>query len=246
MSEKLTSIEVIAPTVREAIAKGVSDLGLTEEEVEVEILDEGSRGLLGLGSRQARVRLTIKKTLIKEKEKEDVSAVPAREEKEIVEPKIDEREYTLQITRETIEELLDKLHIEADIEVYYGEADSPRRRDPIFADINGKDLSKLIGRRGKTLDALQYIIKLIVGKEMARSVPLIVDVEGYRVRRENQVRQLAQRMAEQAVDTDRQQILEPMPPNERRFVHIELRDNPDVTTKSIGKDPHRKVTIRPN
>ena len=80
---------------------------------------------------------------------------------------------------------------------------------------------------------------------MGRSVTLVLDVEGYRQRREQQVRQLARRMAEQAIKTGRRQVLEPMPANERRFVHIELRENSHVTTESIGEEPRRKVTIIP-
>jgi spoIIIJ-associated protein len=112
-------------------------------------------------------------------------------------------------------------------------------------DVEGDDLSILIGKRSETLNALQYITRLIVGKELERSVLIIIDVEGYRSRRERQLRQLAQRMAEQAIKTGRRQILEPMPPNERRIIHIELRGNKQVETESRGEEPHRKVTINP-
>jgi spoIIIJ-associated protein len=111
--------------------------------------------------------------------------------------------------------------------------------------VHGDDLSILIGPKAETLNALQYITHLIVGKELGRSVPLVVDVEGYRERRALQIRRLARRMAEQAVKSGRRQALEPMPANERRLVHIELRENPDVTTESVGEDPRRKVTIIP-
>ena len=87
---------------------------------------------------------------------------------------------------------------------------------------------------------------MIVGKELGRSVPLIIDVEGYRKRREKQIRQLARRMADQAIKTGKRQFLEPMPANERRLVHIELRDYPGVATESVGEDPRRKVTIIPD
>ena len=103
----------------------------------------------------------------------------------------------------------------------------------------------LIGKRAETLNAFQYIASLIVAKELGRSVSLILDIEGYRERRYAQVRQLANRMADQAIKTGRRQILEPMPANERRIVHIELRENPDVKTESIGEEPYRKVTIVP-
>jgi spoIIIJ-associated protein len=104
----------------------------------------------------------------------------------------------------------------------------------------------LIGRQAETLNALQYLSSLIVSKEIGHSIPLIVDVEGYRARREQQLRQLARRMADQATKTGRRQVLEPMPANERRLIHLELRDNPDVTTESIGEEPRRKVTIIPS
>jgi len=115
----------------------------------------------------------------------------------------------------------------------------------VRVEIQGNDLSILIGRQAETLNALQYIASLIVAKEMGQPVTLVLDVEGYRQRREQQIRQLARRMAEQAINTQRRQVLEPMPANERRIIHIELRDNPLVSTESIGEDPHRKVTIIP-
>jgi spoIIIJ-associated protein len=85
----------------------------------------------------------------------------------------------------------------------------------------------------------------MVSKELGRSISLVIDVEGYRSRREGQLRQLARRMADQAMKTSRRQVLEPMPASERRIIHMELRDHPSVKTESIGEDPRRKVTIIP-
>jgi spoIIIJ-associated protein len=118
-------------------------------------------------------------------------------------------------------------------------------RPGIHINILGDDLSILIGKQAETLNALQYITRLIVGKEVGRGVNLIVDVEGYRTRREQNLRNLARRMASQAVKTGRKQMLEPMPANERRIIHLELRDNQDVSTESVGEEPRRKVTIIP-
>jgi spoIIIJ-associated protein len=95
------------------------------------------------------------------------------------------------------------------------------------------------------LDALQYITRLIVGKEMEQSISLIVDVEGYRKRRESQIRKLAHRVADQVHQTGRSQALEPMPPNERRIIHISLRENPNVYTESTDEGYRRKVVIHP-
>jgi spoIIIJ-associated protein len=114
---------------------------------------------------------------------------------------------------------------------------------PVLIDIRGDDLSILIGRRAETLNALQYLLALIVSKEADRWVQVVVDVEGYRNRRENQLRQLARRMAEQAVRTGKRQILEPMSAAERRIVHLELRSHAEVTTESVGEEPNRKVSI---
>jgi spoIIIJ-associated protein len=103
----------------------------------------------------------------------------------------------------------------------------------------------LIGRRGQTLDSFQYVAALMVGKETGQFVHLIVDVEGHRDRRERQLRQLAQRMAEQVIKSGRKLTLEPMPAAERRIIHMELREHPAVTTESAGEEPHRKITILP-
>lgn len=273
MTENRATLEVIAPTIEEAIQKGLSDLGLPEEAVDIEILDEGSRGLFGLGSRHARIRLVIKssdstetprviqpapqiqpETQEEGEEIPDVTAPPERKaappsalDEEMEEELEDEGEtdFALQVAHDTLEELLDKMHVSASISTHFGEDDDSRRRPTVHADISGKDLSFLIGRQAETLNALQYIASLMISKELGRSITLVVDVQGYRQRRELQIRQLARRMAEQAIKTGRRQVLEPMPANERRLVHIELRDNPSVTTESIGEEPRRKVTIVP-
>jgi spoIIIJ-associated protein len=258
MNDKRTNLEIIAPTVDEAIEKGLGDLGLPREAVEIEILDEGTKGLFGLGNRQARVRLTLissSESLDEEAVGEDVETViqteqiPPQEdiEEEIpdVEPPFVEEDYVLDIARDVVSELLEKMKVRATVTSEYLPASDTRSRVPVRVNVHGDDLSYLIGRQAETLNALQYISSLIINKEIGRSIPLIVDVEGYRERRENQLRQIARRMADQAISSGRRQVLEPMPANERRIVHIELRENPEVATESIGEDPRRKVTIIP-
>ena len=262
MSEKRANLEDIAPTVEEAVAKGLADLGLPMDAVEVEVLDQGSRGLFGLGTRQARIRLAVKNSPGGAKGKEAVpvvetptvvETVEAPSQGAVVEEAVptmeemlsEEEEQDLRVARETVVELLEKMHVRAEVTSHYGERDEDRNRTPILVDITGDDLSILIGRRAETLNALQYIAGLIVGKELGGPVSLIIDVEGYRARREGQLRHLARRMAEQAVKTGRRQVLEPMPASERRIIHIELRENPEVTTESVGEEPRRKVTILP-
>ena len=234
MSEMKTSLEVIAPSVEEAVTRGAQELNLPEEELEVEILNEGSKGFLGLGGRQVRVRLTVRTAAVHPEEPTPVEEISDADDGDAV-----------RITHETIEELLQRMGIKARVEAHWGDVVPPGRIRPLMVNVRGDDLSILIGRRGETLSALQYITRLIVGKELKRPVAVVIDVEGYRARRERQLRMLARRMAEQAIETGRTMKLEPMPANERRIIHIELRENPNVETQSIGEGDRRKVTIIP-
>jgi spoIIIJ-associated protein len=137
------------------------------------------------------------------------------------------------------------MDVAADVGARWGEPDEPGKMRPLYIDITGDDLSLLIGRRGDTLEALQYIVRLILGNELKKPVPAVIDVEGYRARREQTLRRLARRMADQALERQRTLSLEPMPPNERRIIHLELRDNDRVKTESVGEGDRRKVTIIP-
>ena len=275
-----TTLEVIAPTVDEAVAKGLAQLGLPLEAVEVEILDRGGRGLFGLlGHRDARVRLVVKvppeapsapapapqpqparrapqprpaapsearppqQRTRSRRGKSSRGKAPAAPSKRPAAAAAD-GDRTLRVAQETVAELLEKMGVRAEVTARYGEAEKGHR-PPVLVDISGHDLSILIGRRAERLNALQFITRLIVGKELGRTVTVIVDVEHYRRRREEQLRRMAKRMAEQAARTGRRVSMEPMPANERRIIHIALRDDPRVTTESVGREPRRKVTIIP-
>lgn len=248
MSEERTKLEVIAPSVEEAVEKGLKELGLTENDIEVEILDEGKKGLLGLGTRQARIALKIKRPSersAKEDEETEIIQKPQVLPQE-TEPErsINEEPEEVSIARETISIILEKMLVNAKVSVRLGDSEE-NRVQPVLIDIEGNDLSFLIGRKAETINALQYITSLIVGRELGRWVPLQIDVQHYRQRREDEIRTLARRIADQVVKTGRKQVLEPMPPNERRIVHLELRENPRVETESVGEDPRRKVTVWP-
>ena len=255
-----TTLEKIAPNVDEAIAQGLAELGLDKSAVDVEVLDEGSRGLLGIGGRQARVRLTVRQTQIepaaamlpeKSEKLNKPEASPVTPGTKAIEgAEVTEADFSvlddnlLFVSRQTVAELLEKMKVQARVEVRYGDPDEEGQR-PVLVDIHGEDLGVLIGRRAEILNAMQYIVNLIVSKQVAHWVQVVVDVEGYRLRRERQLRQMANRMADQAIKTGRRQVLEPMPASERRVVHLELRDHPRVATQSIGEEPARKVTIVP-
>lgn len=237
MSDMRTSLEVIAPSVEEALSKGSQELGLPEDSFDVEVLDEGSKGLFGLGSRQVRVRLTVKGTppVARSAASEAVAGPPSAEDDE----------ETLRVSNETVSELLQRMGLETEVQARWGETSPHSGIRPLLIDVHGKDLSILIGRHGETLSALQYITRLIVGKELRKPVAVVIDVEGYRARREQQLRRLAQRLAQQTIERGRTLSLEPMPANERRIIHIELRDHAQVYTESVGEGDKRKVTIVP-
>ncbi len=296
-----TSLEYIAANAEEAINKGLNALGVSREEVDIEILDNGSKGIFGIGARQARVRMTVKADSLRavmEKEAEaeaqnaaaaaeaekqpakqeaPAAPAPAKEERRKSEPKQEKRreeqkaakpakqpvaepedeenpapasgdvvnEETMKIAQNVVRDLMEKMRVKATINAKIGEAEDDMDSRVIMIDIQGDDLSYLIGRHSEVLHSLQYITSLIVGREVGHWVPLVLDVQGYRERRERQLRQMATRMADQVIKTGRRISLEPMPATERRIIHLALRGNSQITTESIGEEPNRKVVIYP-
>ncbi len=237
--EKKASLVIIAPSVEEAIEQGAEQLGVQKEDLDIAILDEGTRGLFGLGNREARVRVSLHGT-------SDTEPETVETQKEETQPaEAGSRDEAEQITYDVVNELLDRMGVDAKVSCRWSEEVDDGHIRPLFVEINGSDLSVLIGRHAETLSALQYITRLIVAKEMEGPVAVVIDVQGYRERRERQLQNLALRMAQQVVESNRSLSLEPMPANERRIVHIALRDHPDVYTESIGEYDRRKVTIFP-
>ena len=268
------SVETSATDIETAIEQGLKELGVARESVIVEILEEPSRGLLGIGARPARIRLTTaaparpapapqpalapaKPAQSKPKpapeppraasQSEDEAEDDAEEEEDIDLPAAvseSDMDDDARVGLATLEELLGKMQIEAEVAVYR----APEAADedtPWVLQIRGRDLGVLIGRRGETLASLQYITRLIASRDLQRRANIVLDVEGYKSRREQMLRRLANRMADQAIQLGRTVSLEPMPPYERRIVHLTLRDNPQVSTESVGEGEHRKVTIIP-
>jgi len=238
------NVEASGKGVEEAIAQGLAELGRTRDEVEIEVLNEGSRGLFGLGAEEARVRISVIEPRVVEKYVEEIEVEEEEKKvKELAAPLL-EKDFQ-QMARGTLKELLAKMGIRAQVVVRQKVDVEEGEPPPVVLDIVGDDLGILIGRRGETLAALQYITRLMVSRKTRRWYPLVVDVEQYKVRRERSLTRLAQRMAER-VSFSRQPIaLEAMSAYERRIVHMALRDHPSVTTKSVGEGDQRKVTIIP-
>ncbi len=260
MTKNNTTLEVVAPTVEEAIDKGLEQLGVEREDVEVEVLDEGKRNLFRFASKQAHIKLTVldhsdnvDEVVVQEEQvptvddEEDLSFGELFEAETIAnnaEPVNLELTDVEEVVKDTVVELLEKMDVQAGItitKVYQEDED----REVVYVNLEGSDLSFLIGRRAETLNALQYVTSLIVNKKLNQWIPLQLDIQNFRHRRELELQKLARRMAEQVISTGRRQCLEPMPANERRIVHIELRKNDLVYTESIGEEPNRKICIYP-
>ncbi len=237
MSEEAGVYTFEGKDVDEAVERGLQALGLSRDQVDVEVITPGSRGFLGIGATPARVRLIV--------HQEAAALVSAAAgEKEGGEEAPVSPEEVESFARQILEGILERLGFDARVESYWGNAE-PGEKRPLVLNIEGKDLGILIGRRADTLSALQYLMRAIINQQTHRWMNIVVDVENYRRRREESLKRLALRMAEQVARTGRPVVLEAMPPSERRIIHIALRDHPDVYTVSVGKDPRRKVTIRP-
>jgi spoIIIJ-associated protein len=152
------------------------------------------------------------------------------------------------VAKEIVKDLLDRMGVTADVVAVDNPSTVPldgEEPPTMFIDIVGRDLGNLIGRRGDHLSHIQYLVNMLVNRRLGEYTRVILDVEGYRSRREESLVVLAERVARQVARSKRPIVLEPMPPNERRIVHLSLRDNPDVTTESNGEGNLRRVTVQP-
>ncbi len=269
-------------TVEEAIKAGLAALKLKRTQVEIEVLNKGSRGLLGFGAEDALVRMTAIARKSSKPEPASVAAppkparppkpakpskpasVPAQPEvsapptqpkpeaasAESVQPQAaeaDDGEPDVGVVAvELLQGMLDRMDVNATVSVveHKGVLDDGQE-PPLVLNIEGDDLGVLIGRRGETLAAIQYLTRLMINHRLRHWTNLVVDVEGYKARREEGLERLASHMAERVEKSGRAVALEAMPARERRIIHIALRNHPNVMTQSVGEGDSRKVTIIP-
>ena len=284
----MESIEKTGETVEEAIAAGLAELGVEPYDVMVEVLEEPSRGLLGVGATPARVRLVVMggarqqtpppsppsppsaapvPSATDNPSRSQESQPPRQRSEKRRPPKApvefdydDDEDFDIPATpviaeedadelarvgKEVLLAILERMGLDATILIH--RADSTRAGEDTHwvLNITGDNINRLIGHRGETLTSLQYITRLIVSRRLQRRANIIVDAADYKARRSERLKQLAHRMADQAIRQKRTIKLEPMPPHERRIVHLALRSREDVVTKSIGEGKGRKVTIAP-
>jgi len=237
----MNSVEIQARTVDQAVELALEQLGKTRDEVNVEVLMDTSD--LEDGEALVRVEVRSTKPVIDPNRK-----TPAPAADRPTAPRQPADEETERVAKEIVTELLVKMGFDCNVMAVDNPStielsqDEPRT---VFIDINGRDLGMLIGRRGEHLAQLQYMINVLANKRFDTWTRVIIDVEGYRMRREESLVGLAQRVARQVARNRRPISLEPMPPNERRVVHVALRDDPNVTTSSAGEAALRRVTIFP-
>ncbi|HEM61474.1 MAG TPA: protein jag [Chloroflexi bacterium] len=230
MQKERRSVETAGRTADDALAQALEELGVDEDQVEVEVLAEGSRGLLGLGAEEARVRVTLIQP----------GELPIEEEAEGED--LRDREEVAEIASQVLADLLYHMGVQATVSV---RGQTAQWGEPLVLDVQGEDLGILIGRQGDTLRDLQYITRLIVSRKLQRWANVLVDVGGYKQRRERVLIELAERMSDRVMAEHRAVSLEPMPAHERRIIHVALRDHPSVTTESTGEGRRRKVVILP-
>lgn len=285
---RMTSVEIQAVSVDEAVRLALEQLGRPEDEVDIEILsdagpDEGDEALVRVtakgmasqpipsGMRGTAGRPPVRPGLptvgpgmgprrppgprrVPGDRPSSRGAPPRRSE--IIRPPRPERERDPErvdeaderAAKEVVRELLAHMGVVADVMAVDNPSAVPLDADDpptIFIDVLGRDLGMLIGRRGEHLAQLQYLVNLLINRRLDAWTRVVVDIEGYRSRREESLISLAERVARQVARSSRPIVLEPMPPNERRIIHIALRANPEVTTESSGEGSMRRVTVQP-
>ena len=254
----MQTIETTGKTPEEAIETALDQLGAGREEVSIDVVNQGKGGLLGIGSEPAIVRVTLLESEDKtaEDNEPDDEAQPDAlaefaafaddpdDDMDDIEDHEEEGETSevVRVGYDVLSTLLGKMGVTAD--VYLRDPYTGDEEGPVF-EVEGEDSGLLIGTRGETLRALQFIVSFLVSRRMGERTNLMVDVEGYQQRRYNSVANLARRVAQRVAQRGRSIPLEPMPPNERRQVHMALADRSDVVTESDGYGDRRKVVIHP-
>jgi spoIIIJ-associated protein len=268
-SNRMTSVEIQAYSVEEAVRLALEQLALPEDAVDIEILSDAGPD----EDAEALVRVTAKGMASQPAistgggprrapgprrvpgDRPSSRGAPPRVERprpvertaEAIADRVDAEDEA--IAKEIVRELLEKMSVSADVIAVDNPSSvpvSPEDPPTIFLDILGRDLGMLIGRRGENLAQIQYMVNLLVNRKLGDWTRVIVDVEGYRSRREEALVGLAERVARQVARSRRPIVLEPMPPNERRIVHLTLRGNPEVTTESNGEGNMRRITVQPS
>ena len=256
-------LEKSGRTMEEAIAAALAELGLSEEEISVEVLERAKSGFLGIGAQPAVIRVSYEVPDEPAKKESAPAPAPKKEEKKPepkkaeekksekkpepkkAEPKkpaekkaapVDETEEFAAV-RSFVSGLMERMGVEADIEI------SRRDNGGINVKLSGSGMGAIIGRRGETLDAIQHLTNYVVNRDSDKHMHISVDAENYRAKREESLTKLAEKMAEKAIKYKRSMALEPMNSYERHVIHTALQNYDGVTTSSTGVEPNRRVVV---
>lgn len=235
--------EFSAKTVDDAITAACQDFFVTSDKLDYEVLEEGSSGFLGIGAKPALIKARVKedKEIVKETVKEPVKEV-LKEEKTFVKEtakvsNVDAREVE-EASKKFLGEVFDAMEMEVIVDAKYDDAEKA-----LDVDMRGEEIGILIGKRGQTLDSLQYLVSLVVNRGQADYIRVKLDTENYRQRRKETLENLAKNIAYKVKRTKRPVSLEPMNPYERRIIHSALQNDRYVTTHSEGEEPFRRVVV---
>ena len=234
---KSNSTEKSAKNKEAAIEAALKELGAAREDVDIEVLDEGSKGFLGIGARDARVRVTLKKAQSEEAAPAQTSA-PVRESKKEERPKKESLGGPEEDAKKFLGDIFSAMNLDVSI-------DAKMDEQSISIDLAGENMGIVIGKRGDTLDSLQYLTSLVVNQRSEDYIKVSIDTENYREKRTEALLALSNRLAEKVTKTGKKFTLEPMNPYERRIIQSNRQDSETVTTYSVGAEPYRKVVIAP-
>ncbi len=245
-------LEKSGRTMEEAIAAALAELGVSEEEISVEVLERAKSGFFGIGAQPAVIRVSYevpdepaaeKKEAPAPRKAEEKKSAPApkkAEQKEAPAPKkaapADE-DAEFAAVRSFISGLMERMGVEAEIEI------ARRDNGGINVKLSGGGMGAIIGRRGETLDAIQHLTNYVVNRDSDKHMHISVDAENYRAKREESLTKLAEKMAEKAIKYKRSMALEPMNSYERHVIHTALQNYEGVTTSSTGIEPNRRVVV---
>lgn len=256
MAEQQT-VETSAESIEEAIQKGLIELGASRNDVRIEIIEEGSLGILGIGKKDAVVKLSllaadanvedvpaevVEAAVLAEELEEAFDEIVAAESAEIdVEPEL---EQEAEIALDIVSTLIKKMGYEVEVRAEIAPADDLGQRI-VLVNIMGDDIEPLIGERGIVLNKVQFLARSMASQRLGDRTSFVVDIDNYRQKRQDELVKIANDTAAKAANYKRAIALPPMPPHERRIIHMTLRDDARVTTESKGDGDRRRVRIIP-
>lgn len=241
MSKFQKNVEKTAKNVDEAVEAALAELGVTKDRVSIEVLEEGSKGFFGLGAKDAKVRVTLIEDTSDDawsEQNEETEAEPVENVQTNTVIDVADADARAAKAEKFLADVFAAMQVEVETESKFNDG-------VLEIDLKGDNMGIVIGKRGDTLDSLQYLTSLVVNHNENDYVKVTLDTENYREKRTQALLQLSSRLADKVAKSGRKYTLEPMNPYERRVIHSNLQDNEDVTTYSIGDEPYRKVVIAP-